>query len=181
MRSLDFDTVWAATHGRRIVETLAEIAPQLDPIVEERALRQLMLAEGDDAFPAMDGAQDLLRELPPHCWAIVTSAKADNVRHRFRLAGLPIPQVLIDNEAVLQGKPSPEGFLAASTALGVAASRCLVVEDAPAGVRAGAGAGMRVLALATTHRPDELSEADDHAISLAAARPLIRRWVAEPL
>ena len=173
---LDFDTVWTASHGRRISETLAEVAPHLEALVEEARIREIMLAQGD-AFPAQPHAQTLLAALPSRSWAVVTSAMGDNVRHRFRLAGLPIPEVLIDNRAVSQGKPHPEGYLAGAAALGCHPSDCLVVEDAPAGVAAGKGAGMTVLALGTTHPAEDLRGADLFELSLADAAPVVRSWV----
>jgi sugar-phosphatase len=176
-RSLDFEVVWAATHGRRIVETLADVAPELDPVVEEQLLREIMLAEGEGAFPAHEGARDLLACLPAGRWGIVTSAKGDNVRERFRAAGLPAPEVLIDNGAVSIGKPSPEGYLAGAAALGAAPQDCLVVEDAPAGITAGISAGMRVLAVATTHTVEQLADAHSWTPSLEEAAPEIRGWL----
>ena len=60
---LDFETVWAASHGRRISETLADVASHLDASIEEANIRRIKIAEGD-AFPAMRHAQELLLELP---------------------------------------------------------------------------------------------------------------------
>lgn len=174
--SLDFDTVWAASHGRRISETLADVAPHLDPLIEEARIREIMLAQGD-AFPAQPHAPQLLAALPSGSWAVVTSAKAENVRHRFTLAGLPIPEVLIDNGSVRQGKPHPEGYLAGAAALDCDATGCLVVEDAPAGVAAGKSAGMTVLALGTTHAAADLQAADLFELSLRDAVPFIRSWL----
>lgn len=173
---LDFEVVWAASHGRRIVETLADVAPHLDPEVEEASIRRIMLAQGD-AFPPMPGAAELLDNLPSEKWALVTSALAQNVRRRFQIAGLPLPKVLIDNRSVVRGKPHPEGYLAGASALGLTPRCSLVVEDAPAGVAAGKAAGMTVLAVATTHDPADLHDADDCVSSLKEADPLIRAWL----
>jgi sugar-phosphatase len=68
--------------------------------------------------------------------------------------------VLVSAEAVDAGKPAPEGYLKAAAALGRDVRRCLVVEDAPAGVQAGRAAGARVLAVATSHAASELTSAD---------------------
>lgn len=174
--NLDFEVVWAATHGRRIGETLTEVAAHLDPRREEARIRDIMLAQGD-AFPAQPGAQTLLTGLQPGSWAVVTSAKGDNVRHRFTLAGLPIPNVLIDNGAVSHGKPHPEGYLAGAASVKRHPKDCLVVEDAPAGVTAGKAAGMTVLALGTTHEKADLDEADLFESSLNDAAPHIRGWL----
>jgi HAD superfamily hydrolase (TIGR01509 family) len=45
-----------------------------------------------------------------------------------------------------RGKPAPDLFLFAARRMGVAPTRCVVVEDSPAGVAAGRSAGMRTIA-----------------------------------
>jgi mannitol-1-/sugar-/sorbitol-6-phosphatase len=67
--------------------------------------------------------------------------------------------VLITADRVAQGKPDPEGYLAAAAALGLTAESCIVVEDAPAGVEAARRAGMRCIAITSTHPADELHDA----------------------
>jgi sugar-phosphatase len=96
---------------------------------------------------------------------------------RFASSGLPLPAVLVDGGDVTDGKPSPEGYLLAARLLRVDAADCLVVEDAPAGVRAGKAAGMTLLAVASTHDPAELAEADDARTSLAEATPAVLQWL----
>jgi beta-phosphoglucomutase-like phosphatase (HAD superfamily) len=51
------------------------------------------------------------------------------------------------------------------------AAQCVVVEDSRAGIRAAKASGMRVLALATTYPPDQLSEADLVLPNLKGVRP----------
>lgn len=63
---------------------------------------------------------------------------------------------LISGDHIAVGKPDPEGYKSAAVTLGVELVDCLVVEDAPAGVEAGHRAGMRVIAVATTHHIAEL-------------------------
>ena len=53
--------------------------------------------------------------------------------------------------SIAHGKPAPDIFLAAASALGAEPSRCLVVEDAPAGITAGRAGGMRTLGIARHH------------------------------
>jgi sugar-phosphatase len=60
---------------------------------------------------------------------------------------------------VLRGKPDPEPYLKGAQILGAAAADCIVLEDAPAGIRAGKAAGAHVLALRTTATDTELREA----------------------
>jgi sugar-phosphatase len=97
---------------------------------------------------ALAGAYDLIdvlarRELP---WAVVTSADDRLARARLGAAG-SVPPVLVTADDVGRGKPDPEGYLTAAGRLGVAAARCLVVEDSSAGLAAGRAAGMRTAGL----------------------------------
>lgn len=69
------------------------------------------------------------------------------------------------------GKPHPEGFLLGASRLGLPPGRCVVFEDAPAGIQAGLAGGMRVVALSTTHGPAELSAA--HHVTPALEPELI--------
>jgi mannitol-1-/sugar-/sorbitol-6-phosphatase len=64
---------------------------------------------------------------------------------------------------VPRGKPAPDPYLRAAELLGVAPQDCLVIEDSPAGITAAKAAGARVLAVLTTHRPEDL-EAADHLV-----------------
>ena len=57
-------------------------------------------------------------------------------RRRLKQVGLAEPAVLITADDVRRGKPEPEGMLLAAQALGVDPSKCLVIEDAAAGIAA---------------------------------------------
>ena len=78
---------------------------------------------------------------------------------RLRAAGLPIPERLLTCDDVINGKPDPEPYLKGAALLGVAATDCVVVEDVPAGIRAGKAAGARVIACRTTACEAELEDA----------------------
>ncbi len=60
----------------------------------------------------------------------------------------------------LPGKPDPELFLEAARRLGVPPARCVVVEDAVAGVEAALHGGMKVVAVTTTNPAEALGAAD---------------------
>jgi len=89
---------------------------------------------------------------------------------RLMHTGLPVPSILVTADDVKHGKPDPEAYLLAAAKLEVRPERCVVVEDAPAGVSAARAAGMRVVAVATTHSPVELQEADVRATGLTDIR-----------
>jgi HAD superfamily hydrolase (TIGR01509 family) len=89
--------------------------------------------------------------------AVATSAPRSNVAPMFaqlRLDGRFATVVL--GEEVARSKPAPDIFLEAARRLGVDPTRCVVFEDAYAGIAAAKAAGMRCIALATTHTPEEL-------------------------
>jgi sugar-phosphatase len=152
---LDPDVVLPLTHGRRPRDVIAMVAPDL-AIEAEMARLSALLAEEPEPLSAMPGARELLMDLPQQQWALVTSNSEHFVRAEFERLGLPAASVVVDGSSVQQGKPSPEGFLAAAGLLGMESRHCLVVEDAPAGVAAGLAAGMRVLAVESTHLGTEL-------------------------
>jgi sugar-phosphatase len=59
----------------------------------------------------------------------------------------------------VNGKPHPEPYLTGAKLIHAAPEDCIVVEDAPSGVRAGKAAGCRVLGVLGTHSADELRTA----------------------
>ena len=153
-------------HGRRAFETLRLAAPELDAEAEIAAFKPDDVSEMAD-LAAVEGAAHLLRLLPPGSWAVATSGGRAAATARLHRAGLPEPTVLICAEDVVRGKPDPDVYLTAATRLKVIPSDCIVVEDAPAGIEAARAAGMRVLALTTTH-PASMLSADAFAPSLAS-------------
>ena len=156
---IDADEILRVCHGRRTEDTLGMFLPAGQHATAIAELEQWELADMDDVR-ALPGTQSLLRRLPADRWAAVTSGSRELMRTRLTAAGLPIPEVLVSAEAVEAGKPEPEGYLKAAAALGRDIRRCLVVEDAPAGVHAGRAAGARVLAVTTSHPASDLTSAD---------------------
>jgi beta-phosphoglucomutase family hydrolase len=93
--------------------------------------------------------------------AVVTStprANLDMVLETLGIAGRF--QALVAEEDAAKGKPDPEGFLVAASRLGVDPTRCVVIEDAPAGLQGAKAGGMRALGITTTHQAEALEEAD---------------------
>jgi mannitol-1-/sugar-/sorbitol-6-phosphatase len=153
-QGLDPDEVVLAMHGVPSPQVIQRVAPWLNPRIEGERVDRLHAATGGTALP---GAAELLGSVAP--LAVVTSCSAPLAAARFAAAGLVAPEVVITSELTSRGKPHPDPYVAAASALGVPPSECLVIEDAPAGVAAGLEAGATVWAVETTHMRSELSAA----------------------
>jgi sugar-phosphatase len=176
---LDADAIVRMAHGRRAIDTVRLAAPHLDDAGVEAEVAALSAHEARETAGLLEapGAAALLRSLPPNRWAVVTSGVRAVAEHRLRHVGLPVPPILVCADEVVHGKPHPEGYLTAAARLGISPSACLVVEDAPAGLAAAHAAGMRALAVATTHPPDALGDADVIARALSAVTFRVVRTV----
>lgn len=146
-------------HGRRSIETVREVAPQLDADEEVRWLAEAELGDFDGVV-ALPGAGSMLEVLREGEWAVVTSGGRELARRRLMHANLPVPVVLIAAEDVAVGKPAPEAYLMAAARLGRLPSNCVVIEDTPAGIQAGRQSGARTVALTTTFPITALAGAD---------------------
>ncbi|MFE7338604.1 HAD family hydrolase [Streptomyces griseus] len=173
-RGLDPEKVWELTFGRRPEDTVRDVAAQLDPAAERQVLDRLLEREMGGIQP-VEGAPDLLESLSGSPWAIVTSGNRDFVAARFAATGLALPAVQVYGSDVQHAKPAPDCFALAASRLGFAPSECLVVEDAPAGVRAAVAAGCFAVGLTTTHTGDALARARARLCvdSLADVRSLL--------
>ncbi|MEV5379074.1 HAD-IA family hydrolase [Streptomyces nondiastaticus] len=155
-------------HGRPAAEIAAALLPA-DQVAE--GLRRLVDAEVADALAGgvvpVPGAVALLASLPQDRWAVVTSSSRRVAETRLNQVGVHPKFLITSDDDITRYKPHPEPFLLAAERLGFDPARCVVVEDAPAGLAAGRAAGMATIALTTTHRPDEL-EADATVADLTA-------------
>jgi sugar-phosphatase len=158
IHKFDPDEVVRQAHGRPSIATLRELLPNADHQAEDRQMQQWEMEDIADVV-ALPGAVELLRALPMERWAIVTSCTRPLAEVRIRAGGLPQPKYLVTSNDIKRGKPDPEPYIKGAAALSVAPSDCVVVEDAPAGIRAGKAAGTSVLALRTTDVDSELSAA----------------------
>jgi sugar-phosphatase len=112
-----------------------------------------------DGIVVLPGAAEALASLAGAKNAIATSCTIPLAQARIRASGLVPPSVLITADDVVRGKPDPDPFLTAAERLGADPSRCLVVEDAPMGLKAAHAAGCFTLAVVTT-TPREALHAD---------------------
>jgi sugar-phosphatase len=152
---LELEPILAISHGRLTLETIRLVAPHLATAEEVHAFDTAEL-EDREGIQAIRGAVEFVSALPEGRWAVVTSASRKLAELRLECAGLTIPRVLVSADDVQLGKPHPEPYLLAATRLGVQPDRCLVIEDARAGVESALAAGMQVIAITTTLSSEEL-------------------------
>lgn len=102
---------------------------------------------------------ELEREKIPK--AIATSGLVPNINFMFE--HVPVKKYfagVIDASQVANGKPHPEIFLKAANSVKTKPQNCVAFEDSIAGIRSAKAAGMKVVALTTTHTSEELKDAD---------------------
>ena len=155
---LNPEEVVRRAHGRPSIATIRELLPQADAASENRIVEQSEIDDIAGIVP-LPGAQELLQALRPDRWTVVTSCTRPLAEVRLRAAGLKIPEQMVTCSDVENGKPHPEPYLKGAAALGLAAGDCVVIEDAPAGIRSGKAAGARVIAVRTTAPEKELKAA----------------------
>jgi mannitol-1-/sugar-/sorbitol-6-phosphatase len=158
-KGIDEEKVIAIAHGVRSIDVIRAVAPHLDAPSEVQWLERHE-AEDQVDVTVMPGAAGLLRAIPDGDWSVVTSGTRLLASARLRLGGLPVPKVLVTADDVTNGKPHPEPYLKGAKLFGVPPAQCLVIEDAPSGIRAAHAAGMKVIALASTYPASQLQQAD---------------------
>jgi len=127
--------------------------------LKERYYREMV----KDKLKPLPGALVLIKELHARNFklAIGSSGPPENVD--LLLSTLKIKDyfdVIITAAEVKNGKPAPDVFLIAAEKLNIKVDNCLVIEDAPVGITAARKAGMKVIALRTTHCNVDLLDAD---------------------
>ncbi|HEX7961797.1 MAG TPA: HAD family hydrolase [Terriglobales bacterium] len=157
--NVDPEYVVSMAHGRRSVETIRVVAPEMKAEEENLKVEQMEI-DDKEGIVVIPGAPELLRSLPPERFTIVTSATPALAVARLGYAELPVPKRFVSADDVVNGKPDPEPYLKGAALLGFAAKDCIVIEDVPAGVQSAKAAGMRAIALTTTYPAAELTAAD---------------------
>ena len=166
---LDPEQVVHVAHGKKAIETIRAVAPQLDAEREFRIVERMEL-EDTDGLCLLPGAKELLSSIPPECYTIVTSGTRRLATKRLATVGLPVPRTMITADDVSRGKPDPEPYLAGAAAVGVAGSECVVFEDAPSGLQSAQAAGATAIGVSTTYMPEEIAFASVVIPSLAAVK-----------
>ena len=119
---------------------------------KEEAYRAMLRERGVEPLP---GVREWLLRLRDAGWRQAVASSAPPANIEVILESLQVSdcfQALVSAEEVPHGKPAPDVFLLAAERVGVPPSRCVVVEDAPAGVEAGRRGGMRTIGIASMNR-----------------------------
>ena len=127
---------------------------------KEELYRELVKEEGIEPLPGVIALLNHLEEagVPKAVGSSTPRANIDAVMEVIGVTGRF--QEIVAAADVSKGKPDPEVFLTAAKRLGYAPDRCVVIEDAHVGIKAAQAGGIKVLAVATTHPLESLSEAN---------------------
>ncbi|MEX6686555.1 HAD family phosphatase [Danxiaibacter flavus] len=137
--------------------TTEELADYIDQ--KESLYRKLY----EPHIAPISGLMDLLQSISAENipMAVATSGLPVNIQFAFdRLSMRHYFEVVVDSTYITRGKPNPEIYLKAAELVKADPAKCVAFEDAIAGIKAAKGAGMRVVALSTTHAREDLGEAD---------------------
>ena len=154
--------------GRRNVEIMRDMLHWSEDLAEiqrlslrkEELYREVVKDWGIESLPGVREWLERLKKEGIAC-GIGSSTEEKNVRLGLELLGLEdFFQTAVTAEHVKRGKPAPDVFLEVANRLRVNPDKCVVFEDAPAGVEAGRAAGMRVVGVTTTHPGGHLEGVD---------------------
>jgi sugar-phosphatase len=159
MRGIDPAYALSIVHGRRSIETISFLRPDLDAEAENRIIEKLEI-DDREGVKALPGVFELLAALPAGTWTVVTSATGALARVRLAAAGIPASGPIITADDVVKGKPDPAPYVAGAALLGLPPAECVVIEDAASGAKAGRAAGCTVIATTFSHTVEQLEAAD---------------------
>ena len=161
---IEVEDLMRRTTGRTGAECMAELFGR--PIAREeawtlvqqkeeayRSLFSPVFAEvaGFAAFAQQASARGLK-------WGVGTAGDQHNIRFAFSHLHLSQPPLaVVGGDEGLAGKPEPAIFMEAARRMNVRPEACIVFEDAPFGIEAARRAGMRAVAICTSHRAEELT------------------------
>jgi sugar-phosphatase len=158
-RGIDPALAIKTAHGRRAIESVRFLRPDLDDEEELNWIEDLEV-EDKDGLEILKGVKPILETLPEKYWTVVTSATERLARVRMAYGGIPVPARMITADMVTKGKPDPEPYRRGADLLGFRPEDCLVIEDSASGANAGRAAGCKVLATLFSHSLESLSAAD---------------------
>jgi HAD superfamily hydrolase (TIGR01509 family) len=151
---------YSIPHCLKVIENILGRAPPESFRTHLQARTFEAFRRGLTAMPGIEHALDRLGA--PSC--VASSGDHEKMRMTLGLTGL-LPRFegkLFSVTQVARGKPAPDVYLLAASQLGATPAECVVVEDTPPGVRAGAAAGMTVFGFCAHTPAEKLREAGAH-------------------
>ena len=145
--------------GRRNIEIMRDMLGWSQDLEEidrlsrrkEQLYREVVEEKGIEPLPGVGRWLARLAEAGIPC-GIGSSTERKNVELGLKKLGMGhFFKTAVTAEQVTRGKPAPDVFLEVARRLQAEPARCVVFEDAPAGVEAGRAAGMKVVGVTTTH------------------------------
>ncbi|MGA8111869.1 MAG: HAD-IA family hydrolase [Acidobacteriaceae bacterium] len=158
-RGIDPALAIRTAHGRRAIETVRLLRPDLNDLQELEWI-EAMEVEDNVGLEMLAGVRRILDSLPEKYWTVVTSATGRLARSRMEHAGIRVPARIVSADIVTHGKPHPEPYRMGAELLGLNPADCLVIEDSASGAEAGHAAGCIVLATLFSHSLASLRGAD---------------------
>ena len=152
------------TTGRTGVECIRVLMGEDTP--EDRAValineKEALYREYFDAeFREVPGFREFARRAAAQGLRLAVATAGDKNNIAFTLRRLMLatpPDTIVGGDEGIAGKPAPDLFLEAARRVTSTPAECIVFEDAPFGIEAARRAGMRAVAICTTHDPDELA------------------------
>lgn len=184
------DEQFAESFGMRNVMCIPHVFHWADPSDQarieglgdrkEEIYREILAAESIEPLPGVRAFIERLESagIPG---SVGSSTSVLNIRVCLQSTGLDsfFGDRITGAEDVSEGKPAPEVFLRAAGKIGKAPANCVVIEDAHVGVEAGIAAGMKVVAVTTTHPAESFSGKPDRILDSLAdllAEDLMDLW-----
>ncbi|MDN3512240.1 MAG: HAD family phosphatase [Candidatus Jettenia sp.] len=132
-----------------------------DEEIQEITRKKLEIFEQIAQVKPFDGIQEFLETVKSKCkLAVVSGSHRQTVKKTIDTFFPDTFEVVIDGEETKISKPSPEPYLIAVRKLHIPKDHCLVVENAPLGIRSAKSAGLRCIAITTYLGREYLKEAD---------------------
>lgn len=163
---------WAQTFGRKNTEIISEMLnwtrepAEITQLSDRKEVfyREVVIERGVQLLPGVREWLGVLKAADIPCGIGSSTARA-NIELSLGLVGIASCfQAIVTAEDVTQGKPAPEVFLAVAARLGAQPKRCIVFEDALAGLEAARRASMVRVGVATTHPPEVLAPHADFVV-----------------
>ncbi|OUL36210.1 hydrolase [Nostoc sp. T09] len=149
--------------GRLNPEIVKDILPQLSPADREKFAdeKEALFRELAPNLKPLNGFSELIAWTEAHQLqrALVTNAPRLNAEFMLEVLGIKEAfHTIVLADDCIAGKPDPAPYQVALTKLGIQAQEAIALEDSPSGIRSAVGAGIRTIAIASTHDPKVLVE-----------------------